>query len=325
MQVSFEGNTKTVFWQIILALVFLVLLPFFISDYYVYLAALILVRALFATSLNLVVGYGGMLHLHPAVFFGLGAYSVALIITKTSLPFWVGFVLGPIAAALVAAAIGWFCVRLEGLYFGMLTLALGQLVWSVVYRWYEVTGGDDGIHGIDLPTWLKSTSGSYFAIVIVGTVCFYIFYKMVNSPFGVALQATRDNPQRSESIGIDLKRHRLTAFIISGFFAGIAGTLFVMVERSVSPNLLYWTLSAEVLIMCLVGGMHKFWGPAVGAVTLVLLRSFIGSQANYWLALLGVILLLVVLFIPQGVLGYLSERLPFRPFKSKVGEKHAQC
>lgn len=315
---------KVMLWPVIITLLILITLPLYIPGYYVYLMTLVLVYALFATSLNLVLGYGGMLQLHPAVFFGLGAYGTTLLITKTSLPLWLGFIAGPLTAALFAVLIGWVCVRLRGLYFGMLTLALGQLVWSVVYRWYELTGGDDGIHGIVLPEWLKTTNGAYFTCLVGVTLCFIVLYRLVKSPFGMGLQAIRDNPQRSESVGIDIKKHRLLAFIISGFFAGFAGVLFVVAERSVSPNLLFWSLSAEVLIMCLLGGMYTFWGPAVGALTIIFLRSFIGSQAEYWLLILGIILLLIVLLLPEGLLGYLSGKLSPGAIQEKAGEKHAE-
>ena len=325
MQKMFDNIQKNaILWQFLPVVLIMALLPLLLSDYYVYLLALIIIHALFATSLNLVLGFGGMLHLHPGAFLGLGAYATALIITKTELPFWLGMMLAPFIAALFASVIGWVCVRLRGLYFGMMTLAMGQLLWSLVYRWYDFTGGDNGIYGISLPPWLEMTNGAYFASLLVGTVCFFMLFRIVNSPFGLGLQASRDNPQRTESVGINISRHRLIAFIISGFFAGVAGVLFVVVERSVSPNLLYWSFSAEVLIMCILGGMYKFWGPAIGALSVILLRSYIGSLADYWLLILGAILLVIVLFLPQGILGFISEKAAAWSPVRKAGEKHAQ-
>jgi len=300
--------SKRVPVYILFALIILcLLLPFFAPRYYVYLATSILVTALLANSLNFVLGYGGLMQLHHAVFFGIGAYASALILTKTSLPFGVGLLLGPVAAAAGALVIGWFCVRLRGLYFGMLTLALGQLVWAVVYRWYTFTGGDDGIHGVPIPKWLTSINSAYYFTFFICTVSLLVLYVIIKSPFGLTLQAVRDNPTRSESVGVNNRRHQLAAFVLSGFFAGVAGVLFLVLERSVSPALLFWNKSAEILIMCLLGGMFTFFGPILGAAVIVVLATFIGVFTEYWLIVLGVILLGVVLFLPQGILGFVGE------------------
>lgn len=302
----------------------LLLLPAFLPPYYVYLLTIIYITALLATSLNICLGYGGLLQLHQAVFYGVGAYTVAIVATKTSLPVWLGFLLGPLAAAILAFLIGWFCVRLRGLYFGMLTLALGQLVWAITYRWYEFTGGDNGIHGLPMPEFLGSLRGSYYLSLLVFAASLAVIYALVNSPFGLILQATRDNPMRSEGIGVDVKRHQLLAFVISGFFAGVAGVLFVVVERSVSPALLFWSKSAEIMIMCLLGGMATFFGPTLGAIAIVVLSTVIGIHTEYWLLVLGIILLLLVLFLPQGILGYLQERAGVVPGLGGEKEDHVE-
>lgn len=285
----------------------LLFFPPFVPRYYIYLLATILVTALLANSLNFVLGYGGLLQLHHAVFYGVGAYAAALILVRTSWPFWLGMLAAPFVAAFAALLIGWFCVRLRGLYFGMLTLALGQLVWAVVYRWYKFTGGDDGIHGVPVPEWLSSINAAYYFIFFISAISLAILYIIINSPFGLTLQAVRDNPARSESVGVDIKRHQLAAFVLSGFFAGVAGVLFVVLERSVSPALLFWNKSAEILIMCLLGGMFTFAGPLLGAAAIVVISTVVGVYTEYWLFVLGIILLAVVLFLPQGILGFLNE------------------
>ena len=290
-------------------LALLAAVPLFAPSYYVYLLALIFITALLATSLNIGLGYGGVLQMHHAVFYGLGAYTVAVTFTRTELPMWLGLVSGPIVAAIAALFIGWFCVRLRGLYFGMLTLALGQFIWAIIYRWYAVTGGDNGIHGVPMPKGLDSLLGSYYFSLVVSVVCLVLIHRLVHSPFGITLQATRDNPVRSESIGVNLRLHRLIAFTISGFFAGVAGVLFVVLEHSVSPALLSWIRSTEIMIMCLLGGMTTFFGPTLGATVMVVLSTLIGVQTDYWLLVLGVILLVLVLFMPTGVLGYTESKL----------------
>lgn len=281
--------------------------PKFLSPYYIYLLATVFTTALLATSLNLVLGYGGLLHLHHAVFFGVGAYTVGIIMTKTTWPFTLAIILAPVISALIALIIGWFCVRLRGLYFGMLTLAMGQLVWAIVYRWTALTNGDNGIHSIPVPDFLTSLNSVYYVALIVLCASLVIMSQITKSAFGLTLQAARDNQTRAESIGVNVKGHRLTAFVIAGFFAGISGVLFVLVDRTIAPSLLFWNKSAEVLIMCLMGGMSVFMGPALGAFILVLLSMVVGLYTEYWLLVLGIILLILVLFLPQGILGFIRE------------------
>jgi branched-chain amino acid transport system permease protein len=288
--------------------VILLVLPLIIPRFYTYIMALIYVTSLLAMSLNLVVGHGGLFQFHHAAFYGVGAYAFALVATKTPLPTWVGFVAGPMAAALVGFLIGAFCVRLTLLYFGMLQIALGSLIWAIAFRWYSLTGGDDGIHGIPVPAFISSTSASYYFILIVFAVCLALLYLVLYSPFGVTLRAVRDNPERCETVGINVKLHKLAAIVIATFFAGVAGVLFVVVERSVFPDLLFWVLSLEVFIMCLLGGWFTFGGPILGAAIIVSLRTFVGTYTEYWTLILGVILILLIFFLPEGVMGFLLEK-----------------
>jgi len=289
--------------------IFLILfvLPSFIPRFYTYILALIYVTSLLAMSLNLVVGHGGMFQFHHAVFYGVGAYTVALMLKKTSLPMWTGFVAGPIVAAFTGLIIGWLCVRLTRLYFGMLQISLGSLIWAIVLRWYSFTGGDDGIPGIPVPPFLSSQNNSYYFILIILVICLIIMYLILRSPFGNTLQAIRDNPQRCEAVGINVKRHQLIAIVIATFFAGVAGVLFVVLERSVFTDLLFWVLSLEVFIMCLLGGWFTFIGPVLGAAIIVALRTFVGIFTEYWTLILGVVLILLIFFLPEGVMGYVQE------------------
>ncbi|MCP4668377.1 MAG: branched-chain amino acid ABC transporter permease [Deltaproteobacteria bacterium] len=262
-------------------------------------------------SLNLVVGHGGLFQFHHAAFYGVGAYAFALMLTKTSLPLWVGFMAGPIAAALAGLLIGWFCVRLTQLYFGMLQIALGSLIWAIVFRWYNLTGGDDGIHGIEMPSLISSTQGSYYFILVTLVISLITLYLVFKSPFGTTLRAIRDNPERCEAVGVNVRRHKLFAIVIATFFAGVAGVLFVVVECSVFPDLLFWVLSLEVFIMCLLGGWFTFAGPILGAAIMVSLRTFVGIYTEYWTLILGIILILLIFFLPEGVMGYLMDT--FKP------------
>ncbi len=296
----------------------LLILPSFIPRFYTYILALIFVTSLLAMSLNLVVGHGGLFQFHHGVFYGVGAYTVALMLKKTSLPMWAGFIAGPIVAAMIGLIIGWLCVRLSRLYFGMLQISLGSLIWVIVFRWYSFTGGDDGIFGIPMPSLLSSSKNSYYFILIILAICLILMYMILKSPFGSTLQAIRDNPQRCEAIGINVRRHQLIAIVIATFFAGIAGVLFVALERSVFTDLLFWTLSLEIFIMCLLGGWFTFAGPILGAAIIVALRTFVGIFTEYWTLILGIMLILIIFFLPEGVMGYLEKI--FKPRTREAAE-----
>ena len=290
-------------------LVLLFILPPILPRFYTYILALVFVTSLLAMSLNLVLGHGMIFQFHHGVFYGVGAYTAALILAKTSLPAWIGFVAGPIAAAVAGLLIGSFCVRLTRLYFGMLQISLGSLIWAIVFRWYSFTGGDDGIHGIPIPSLISSVNSAYYCILVIFVICLVALYLILKSPFGSTLEAIRDNPQRCEAVGVNVRRHQLMAIVIATFFAGVAGVLFVVLEGSVFPDLLFWVLSLEVFIMCLLGGWFTFAGPILGAAIMVSLRTFVGIYTEYWTLILGIILILLIFFLPEGVMGYFLEKL----------------
>ena len=300
-------STKTTVIGILLLGLFL-LLPQILSRFYIYLFALIFATGLLATSLNMVLGFGGMYQFHHAVFYGLGAYALALFATKSGLPLWAGYILAPVCSAALGLALGLITVRLSKLYFGMLQISLGSLVWAIVYRWYSFTGGDDGIHGVAVPAAVAATSGAYYFTLAVSVICMTLMYRIVQSPFGRTFQGIRDNPERTAAVGVNVHRHQLLGLVLAGSFAGVAGSLFVTVEGSAFPELLFWTLSLESLIMCLLGGWFVFMGPMLGAAIIVLLRTFVGIYTEYWTLILGVVLMLLIFFLPEGVLGFLLKR-----------------
>ena len=316
----FKGmiHKKTALALVAILLVMLIL-PHMIPRFYVYLIASILVMALLAMSLNLVVGFGGLFQFHHGVFFGVGAYAVALLLTKTTLPKWICFISAPFAAALAGLIIGLICIRLSKLYFAMIQISLGSLLWALAFRWYGFTGGDDGIHGIPIPSAMSGVSNSYYFILIIFVLCIIALFFILKSPFGSTLQAARDNAQRCEAIGVFVKRHQLFGIIIASFFAGVAGVLFVVLEGSVFPDLLFWVLSLEILIMCLLGGWFTFAGPMIGAALMLSLRTFIGIHTEYWTLILGIILALLIFFLPQGVWGYFQEKWKLQ--KEAVAER----
>jgi len=289
--------------------VILLLAPLFLPRFYIYFLAVIFVTALLAMSLNLCVGHGMLFQFHHGVFYGVGAYTTGLLLAKTSLPWWLAFVAGPLAAAFAGLLIGMFCIRLSRLYFGMLQISLGSLIWAIAFRWYDLTGGDDGIHGIPIPDFIASTTRSYYFVLMVLVICLILLYLILKSPFGSTLQATRDNPERCAAVGINVRRHQLKTIVIATFFGGVAGVLFVVVEGSIFPDLLFWTLSLEIFIMCLLGGWFTFAGPILGAAFIVSLRTFVGTYTEYWTLILGIILILLIFFLPEGIMGYNYRKL----------------
>lgn len=300
------GVKTTITGMLLLAL--FLLLPQFLPRFYIYLFAMIFAIALLATSLNMVLGYGGMYQFHHAVFYGVGAYAFALFGITSGLPLWLGYVIAPVCSAALGLVMGLITVRLNQLYFGMLQISLGSLVWAITYRWYAFTGGDDGIHGIPLPDLIGSSSGAYYFNLIVVVACLLVMYMIVNSPFGRIFQGIRDNPERCRAVGVNVQKQQLAGQTIAAFFAGVAGTLFVTVEGSVFPDLMFWTLSLEILIMCLLGGWFIFLGPALGAAIIISLRTFAGIYTEYWTLILGIVLMLLIFFLPEGVLGLFLKK-----------------
>jgi len=299
------GRKSNIILLIVLAI--LAFVPWGLPRFYPYLIALMVTMGLLATSLDFVLGFGGIYQLHHAVFYGVGAYGAAVMIMKLGYNPWIGFLVGPLVATVLSFIIGLICIRLSKLYFGMLQISLGSLVWAIVYRWYSFTGGDDGIHGISMPSIIATSAGSYYFTMIVAGLSLLVMYRILNSPFGSTLQGIRDNPIRSQAIGVNVRRHQLAAMLIAGFFGGVAGVLFVVVDNSVFPDMMFWTLSLEITIMALLGGWLTFLGPMLGAAIMVSLRTFVSGITDYWTLIMGIVLMLVILFLPEGVLGYIFE------------------
>ena len=294
----------------------LAILPFILekglSPYYLFLATKVIIWALFATSFNLVLGYGGMMSLGHAAFFGIGAYTCSLLLIKTSFPPFLAMLAGPMAAALAGIVAAFFSVRIQGaFYFATITIAFCQLAYTVAFKWRSLTFGDDGIQGIPVPAFI-STEGTYiniyFFVLAVTVLCIYIVWRIVKSPYGLLLRALKEDPVRATFIGLKGQRYRFIAFVISAIFAGVAGVLYAFLETSVAPDILSWTFSGEVVLMSVLGGMNLFLGPAIGAAIMILLSSFVTSYMKYWLFAMGTILILIVLFCPKGVGGLVVDK-----------------
>lgn len=287
----------------------LLALAFVLSEFQTVLASQMLIAALFALSLNLIMGYGGMVTFGHAAFYGIGGYTVALLVSNYGLSPWLGMLAAPFVSALIAAPIGWFSVRRVRLYFSILTLAFGQLLYILVFQSYDFTGGDNGIHGIARPDLLESATAYYLFTVIVFALCFVALRILSNAPFVLTLRAIRENAERAAFVGVEVRRHQLITFVIGAFFAGIAGALIAELNRFVSPEMLYWTTSSEPILASLLGGMFSLTGPVVGGALLAFLNVTITRYTEYWPTVLGALTIIIVLFAPSGLVGLLRDKL----------------
>lgn len=270
----------------------------------------VLLAILFAVSLHFIMGPGGMPSFGHAAYYGLGAYGAAILLKDLSLPMPLALTLAPLVAAGGALVFGWFSVRLSGVYMAMLTLAFSQIVWSVIFQWDDVTGGSNGMVGIWPSTWLDPTAYYYLTLALAGLGVFFL-RRFLFAPFGYALRAGRDSALRADAIGIDVIRVRWMAFVLAGLFAGLAGALFVFSKGSVSPEVLSVDKSIDGLVMVLLGGIQTLLGPIVGATAFNLLQDYIVGVTDYWRALLGVVILILVLAFPQGIAGYFGSLANF--------------
>jgi len=304
---------KQIAWAASLVLVAaLVALPWVAPFFYVFLGTEILILGLFAASFNLIFGYTGMLSFGHAAFFGAGAYATAMLLLWLQWPLLACLVISVLAAALLALIVGYLCVRLNEVYFSMLTLAFGMMVFSVAYQWRSVTGGSDGLSGfqmhglglgIDVP--LEDPNVYYLVVLTLVVAAALLLYRICRSSFGLTLRAIRQNAERVAFCGLNVRRYRLAAFTVAGAFAGLAGGLMAPFLSVASPEMLHWSMAAEPVLMSILGGAGYFFGPFLGAALFVVLETWITSITQSWMLVLGVILALMVMFLRHGVLGAL--------------------
>ncbi|MCR6480913.1 ABC transporter permease [Variovorax sp. ZS18.2.2] len=287
----------------------LAVLPFLTvnSPYTMVLMIDLLIAALFATSLHFIMGPAGMHSFGHAAYFGLGAYGAALLVRSLHLPMELALIVAPVVAALGALVYGWFAVRLSGVYLAMLTLAFAQITWAITYQWDSFTGGSNGLTGVWPSEWLSNKQAYYWlTLVLVGAGVWWL-RRVLFSPFGYALRAGRDSVLRADAIGIDVKRMQWMAFVIAGTVAGLAGALYAFSKGSISPESLSVGKSVDGLVMVLLGGIQTLAGPVVGAVTFTWLHDTVARNTDYWRAMLGAIILILVLLFPQGIAGSVKQ------------------
>jgi branched-chain amino acid transport system permease protein len=302
-----------------LVLVVLALLPLYIGLYQVQLLTYGLVAAIAALGFNLLLGYTGLLSFGHSAFFGIGAYSVAFLLRDAGIHSMELYILlGVPIAAVASALLGYICVRHTRIFFGILTLALSQVVYSLALKLFWVTGGTDGLR-VPRPSLLagmvtftgrdafqRFIHGYYYYVLVVFAICVVLMWLIVHSPFGKALQAIRDNETRAAFLGLRIRRFRWMSFLISGTFTGLAGILWVPLNGLTTPEVLYWPFSGEIVFMTLLGGFRNFTGPIVGGIIFTYLKTYAVATTEYWQLLLGVVLVLLVMLLPTGIVGAIT-------------------
>ena len=286
-------------------LILLCLFPLFAGEYYVNLASQICVFAVFASSINLLLGYGGLPTLGHAAYLGVAAYTSALMYLKFGLGHWIAAPVALLVTALVAGAFGLIALRAAGLGFLMLTLALSQVVWGTAYRWVSVTDGDNGLRGLTRPTLfgvsLDAATPFYFFALAVTVFAVWMMARYVNSPLGAALKGTRDQPRRMSALGHDVWLIRWITFVYAGFWGAVSGLLFIYYNKYIHPVSLSLSNSAEGLLAVIAGGSGTLAGPIVGAAIVILLKNYVSGYVERWNMLMGFVFVLIVVFMPEGV------------------------
>lgn len=310
-----DSKLRTILiWVLIL---FLLFLPAFGGKYLLYMAIHILILSVFALGFNLLLGYTGLLSFGQAGFFAIGSYACAKILLATP-SLLLGTLVGTLAGGISALILGYLCIRHTRIYFSMLTLSFGMMIYSLAWKWRDVTGGDDGLVGIpraplEIPGIFRidmSSMGNYYYFVLIfSLIAIFLIYRIVNSPFGLTLKGIRDSENRVAYAGISIRTYRLLSFTIAGLYAGLAGSFVPPLENTVTPPIAHWTHSAEPVMVTLLGGIHTFSGPIVGSILFYIIKDIIVRFTQYWLILFGSIVILIVLVFRGGVVVFFSEKI----------------
>jgi len=309
--------------QIILIAVWVALLtvPLWIGGVggYIALASRVVVLGLAAMSINFLLGFTGYMSFGHAAFFGLGAYGAGFTLKLLAANTLLSLLLGTLLGGVLGALLGLLIVRRRGVYFAMVTIAFGQVFYFLAYRWNGLTGGDDGLRGftraplhlgpitIDI---LNNAEAFYYFVLACFAVATGIMGLLLRSPFGHTLLAIRENEQRARFLGIPIERHVWASFSLSCFFMSFAGALYALLNNFADPSNLYYVMSGNIVIMAVLGGIRAFWGPLIGAAVFVVLQDYLSSITTNWMSFVGLLFVLVVLFFPRGLLGFVRARGP---------------
>jgi len=301
--------------QVMAAVIFFLLLvsPPFLSSFLLTLLTQALIYGILAMSLDIILGYTGLASLGHAAYFGIGAYSVGILATRYGAAFGITLPAGVLLAVLVAAIFGTVALRATGVYFLMITLALGMIVWGLAHRWVTMTQGDNGISAISRPDlglpWSLSLSIPFYYFALAGfLIAFWILRVIVHSPFGQTLVGIRESESRMRTLGYHVWLHKYIGFVIAGGFGGFAGVLWAYYNGFVSPVDLQLGTSVEVLLMVALGGRGSLIGPALGAGIIVLLKNLVSVYTHRWLLILGAVYIFTIVYAPEGILGAIKRR-----------------
>jgi len=281
------------------------------SSYQLNVANYILIWALFAIAFNMLWGITGMLSFGQAIYFGLGGYAVGLMLHYLGSGWYFpALLLGLVLAIILSFLLGLLVIRVGGVYFTMLTLAFGQLAWQIMFKWYEFTGGDDGVQGFILPGILSNKIVYYYFVLVVVFLSIWFLKRMAYSPFGMMLRCVRQNPERVRFLGRRVRRNQLRVYMVSSTFAALAGALMAGVDNSIHTDMFFWTTSGEVILMSVLGGIYQFFGPLIGAICIIMIEDIVGAYTEYWSLIIGSVILVMVIVFPRGIVGEIIENIP---------------
>ncbi len=283
----------------------LVLVPYLLPGYKTSIATEILIFAVLAMSIDILAGYTGRTPLCHGAIFGVATYVVLYYVTVAGGSVWVGSLLGIVAATLTAVVFALLAIRTSGVYFILLPLALGMIVWGVCLRWTSVTGGENGLRGTVRPDWLGDQVHLYYFVAGCFVVLAFLMWRFVNSPFGLTLKGIRESESRMRTLGYDVSLHLFIGFTVSGFFAGVAGVLYAFFNSFVSPSTVALAQSVEGLLMAIVGGVGSLLGALIGSALVIVLENAVSLYTERWLMVLGLMFIVTMIFAPQGVMGAL--------------------
>jgi branched-chain amino acid transport system permease protein len=306
---TFAGMTGRAVMVAVIVIAVAAALPLVLTNYQVGLATEILIFGVLAMSIDILAGFAGRTSLGHGAIFGVSTYVVVYATAQAGLSPATAFALGVVAATLVAAVFGLLAVRTSGVYFLLLTLALGMIVWGICLRWTQVTGGENGMRGDVRPEWLVSHRAFYWAVLAAAALVSYAMWRFVRSPFGLTLLGIRDSESRMRSLGYNVPMHLFVGFAVSGFFAGIAGALYAMFNNFVSPSTVALAQSVEGVLMMIAGGVGTLFGGFVGAAAIIALENVVSAYTERWQMVLGITFILIMIFTPEGIIGTLRAML----------------
>jgi len=311
------GNKKIFIPGSLIAVILAILFPYLLPKFQLRMITEIIILALFATTWKMMLNEGGLFSFGHALYFGLGAYASVLgWLHIEGLSFMSGVLLGGLVAGFVGLILGAFLVRLSGTYFALLTLAFNQLIWAIVWKWRDVTGGDDGLGKFPKPDLLgismKNPANFYYVSLVIIGICLFICWYFTRTPLGNVCASIKSNEERAKFIGFNVNASKLILLTMAGFFSGISGALYAQFQEFIATSTIDLGMSTNVLFMAYIGGTGYFWGPIVGSGVFTYLSEYLSSFTDRWEFLFGLIFIVIVLFAPQGILGIVKKKIKMK-------------